>query len=82
MICIDVVDSCLPRTLPRLTHLVLRRFQLCRECFYRAFEEEVHDTIVENKLFLPGERIAVAASGGKDSTVLAHVMTTLNARYG
>ena len=59
-----------------------RRFQLCRECFYRAFEEEVHETIVENKLFLPGQRIAVAASGGKDSTVLAHVMTTLNARYG
>ena len=58
-----------------------RRLQLCRECFYRAFEEEVHETIIENKLFSPGERIAVAASGGKDSTVLAHVMTTLNARY-
>ena len=56
--------------------------QLCRDCFYRAFEEEVHETIVQNRLFLPGERIAVAASGGKDSTVLAHVMTTLNARYG
>ena len=59
-----------------------RHLQLCRECFYRAFEEEVHETIVQNELFSPGERIAVAASGGKDSTVLAHVMTTLNARYG
>ena len=55
--------------------------QLCRECFYHAFEEEVHETIKENKMFTPGERIAVAASGGKDSTVLAHVMTTLNARH-
>ena len=42
----------------------------------------MHETIVQNRLFLPGERIAVAASGGKDSTVLAHVMTTLNAKYG
>ncbi len=41
----------------------------------------MHQTIVTNNLFSPGERVAVAASGGKDSTVLAHVMTTLNARY-
>ena len=27
------------------------------------------------------ERIALGASGGKDSTVLIHVMTTLNKRY-
>lgn len=32
-------------------------------------------------MFRPGERVAIAASGGKDSTVLAHVMTTLNQRY-
>ena len=56
--------------------------QLCRDCFYRAFEDEGHETIIVNKLFAPGERIAVAASGGKDSTVLAHVMTTLNKRHG
>lgn len=29
-----------------------------------------------------GERVGVAASGGKDSTVLAHIMTLLNDRYG
>ncbi|KAG2441936.1 hypothetical protein HXX76_003541 [Chlamydomonas incerta] len=55
--------------------------QVCRECFFKAFEEEVHQTIVDNKLFKRGERLAIAASGGKDSTVLAHIMTTLNARY-
>ncbi|KAH9816269.1 hypothetical protein DFH28DRAFT_1082033 [Melampsora americana] len=33
------------------------------------------------KMFRRGERVAIAASGGKDSTVLAHVMTTLNERY-
>ena len=55
---------------------------LCRECFYLAFETEVHETITSNGLFQKrGERVALAASGGKDSTVLAHVVTTLNERY-
>lgn len=34
-----------------------------------------------NKLFERGERVAIGASGGKDSTVLASVMKTLNERY-
>ncbi|KAI8822417.1 uncharacterized protein EV422DRAFT_585789 [Fimicolochytrium jonesii] len=55
--------------------------QICRGCFYLVFETEVHNTIMENKLFKKGDKVAVAASGGKDSTVLAHVMTTLNDRY-
>jgi len=49
--------------------------------FFIVFEEEIHHTIVTNKLFKAGETIAIGASGGKDSTVLIHVMTTLNARY-
>jgi len=32
-------------------------------------------------MFRRGERVAIAASGGKDSTVLAHLMTLLNKRY-
>ena len=54
---------------------------MCRECFYNVFEEEVHHTIISEGLFKRGERVAVAASGGKDSTVLAHTLTTLNKRY-
>ena len=54
---------------------------VCLECFYLVFEEEIHHTIVTNQIFKRGERIAIGASGGKDSTVLAHVMTTLNKRY-
>jgi len=54
---------------------------ICKECFYIAFEEEIHFTIVSNKLFKKGENIAIAASGGKDSTVLAHIMCLLNKRY-
>ena len=55
--------------------------KLCKECFYHVFETEIHNTIVSNKLFHPGEKIAIAASGGKDSTVLAHTMGILNKRY-
>ncbi|KAA0201685.1 hypothetical protein HAZT_HAZT006766 [Hyalella azteca] len=45
---------------------------LCKECFFFAFEEEVHHTITSAKLF---------SCGGKDSTVLAHLMKLLNERY-
>ncbi|KAF7142051.1 hypothetical protein RHSIM_Rhsim06G0009600 [Rhododendron simsii] len=39
--------------------------QICKECFYTVFEEEIHRVIVDNQLFKPGERIAIGASGGK-----------------
>ncbi|KAG6824404.1 nucleotidyltransferase, partial [Arthromyces matolae] len=55
--------------------------QICRDCFFYVFETEVHNTITQAKLFQPGDRVAIGASGGKDSTVLAHVMKTLNERY-
>ncbi|EDQ91039.1 uncharacterized protein MONBRDRAFT_18259 [Monosiga brevicollis MX1] len=54
---------------------------VCRECFYLAFEEEVHETIVRNALFERGDVVAIGASGGKDSTVLAYVLKTLNERH-
>ncbi|MCJ1312911.1 nucleotidyltransferase [Agyrium rufum] len=57
------------------------RQKLCRTCFYDVFEAEIHETIVRNNLFASGERIAIGASGGKDSTVLASVLKTLNERH-
>lgn len=53
----------------------------CVECFYAAFEAEIHQTIVEGGLFKPGDKVAIAASGGKDSTVLAYTMKLLNERH-
>jgi cytoplasmic tRNA 2-thiolation protein 1 len=35
---------------------------LCKECFFRAFETEIHVTIKKAKLFKPGEKVAVAVS--------------------
>ncbi|EGR27156.1 hypothetical protein IMG5_200960 [Ichthyophthirius multifiliis] len=54
---------------------------ICQECFFQAFEEEIHYTIISNNLFQKGQRIAMGASGGKDSTVLIHVMNLLNKKY-
>ncbi|CAL1676978.1 unnamed protein product [Lasius platythorax] len=54
---------------------------LCKDCFFLAFETEIHDTIVNGKLFKPGNKVAIGASGGKDSTVLAYVLKTLNERH-
>lgn len=39
--------------------------QICRECFFFVFETEIHHTITEAKLFKPGDRVAIGASGGK-----------------
>ncbi|CUM63703.1 uncharacterized protein PRCAT00001287001 [Priceomyces carsonii] len=55
--------------------------KLCKECFFKVFETEIHNTIVNAKLFQQGEKVAIGASGGKDSTVLASVLKTLNERY-
>lgn len=55
--------------------------KLCKACFIEVFEAEIHHTITSTSLFSPGDRIAIGASGGKDSTVLASVLKTLNERY-
>jgi cytoplasmic tRNA 2-thiolation protein 1 len=57
------------------------RQKLCKSCFISVFESEIHETIVSSNLFHSGERIAIGASGGKDSTVLASVLKTLNERH-
>lgn len=54
---------------------------MCKECFFFVFEEEIHKTIIDSAIFKSGERIGIGASGGKDSTVLAYVLKTLNERY-
>src|ERR1700733_13275520 len=55
--------------------------KLCKTCFIYIFEKELHEAITASNLFYPGERVAIGASGGKDSTVLASVLKTLNERH-
>ena len=54
---------------------------LCRECFIRIFEDEVHKTITDYNIFQRGQKVAIGASGGKDSAVLAKVLQVLNERH-
>lgn len=56
--------------------------RICAPCFTSIFEDEVAETVHSTNLFQPGERVAIGASGGKDSTVLASVLKTLNDRHG
>ena len=37
--------------------------------------------IIKYQLFKEGDKIAIGTSGGKDSTVLVHVMNKLNKQY-
>ncbi len=52
---------------------------LCREHFVKHFEKKVADTIKKYNLISQGDKVAVAASGGKDSTSLLHI---LNKNFG
>uniref|UniRef100_A0A914DN93 Cytoplasmic tRNA 2-thiolation protein 1 n=1 Tax=Acrobeloides nanus TaxID=290746 RepID=A0A914DN93_9BILA len=54
---------------------------LCAKCFLDWFEEDVHNTIQKTLIFNKGEKIAIGVSGGKDSTVLAHILYNLNKRH-
>ena len=38
---------------------------MCKDCFFVAFENEIHWTVVNGKIFTPGDKVAIGASGGK-----------------
>lgn len=48
--------------------------KLCKKCFTRYYERKVFRTIAKYKLIGKGDRIGVAASGGKDSTTLLYLL--------
>ncbi len=47
---------------------------LCDRCLIKSVEKRFRRAIAKYKLLLPGERIAVAVSGGKDSVVAMHLL--------
>lgn len=53
---------------------------LCNSCFVRLFEKRVRRTIRLGKLLGPKDKIAVALSGGKDSSTALHVLKELSGK--
>ncbi len=47
----------------------------CDRCLKENVEKKFRRAVTKNKMIAPGETIAVAVSGGKDSTTLLHLVT-------
>ncbi|MEL9991927.1 MAG: TIGR00269 family protein [Thermoproteus sp.] len=54
--------------------------KLCLPCLFRSIEDRVRRTIREEKMIEPGDRVAIAISGGKDSLVLLDILGKLYKR--
>ena len=50
---------------------------LCQPCFRDSIVEKTRKTAAKYRMFAPGERVAVAVSGGKDSLSLLKVLASL-----
>lgn len=55
--------------------------RFCKDCFNEYFEKKVLETVRKHKMVRRGEQIGVAVSGGKDSTVLLHVLNKLSHQF-
>ncbi len=69
-----VCKNCKINPVIRLTN---SNINLCKNCFIRYFEKKVLKTIRQFNLIDKGDNIAVAASGGKDSTVVLYLLKNL-----
>lgn len=66
---------------PAITIRPSDKSKLCKECFTQRIEEEVHSTIIKTEMFKGIDTLVIGVSGGKDSTVLAHIINLLNLKY-
>ena len=57
--------------------VIITERALCKKHFIEAFEDKVKKTIRQYSLFERNDKIAVAASGGKDSTTVLYLLKKL-----
>jgi uncharacterized protein (TIGR00269 family) len=50
---------------------------LCRQCFVKSVESKAKRTIRKHHMISPGDRIAVALSGGKDSSSVLYILNNI-----
>lgn len=55
--------------------------KLCRKCFIESIEDKTRATISKYEMFEFDDRIAVAVSGGKDSTSLLYVLEKIEREF-
>uniref|UniRef100_A0A3B0MSZ9 Cytoplasmic tRNA 2-thiolation protein 1 n=1 Tax=Theileria annulata TaxID=5874 RepID=A0A3B0MSZ9_THEAN len=53
----------------------------CKNCFIESFENDIYEYIVSEKLICDGDSVCIGVSGGKDSSVLAHVLSKIKEKY-
>ncbi|MDO8554925.1 MAG: TIGR00269 family protein [Candidatus Micrarchaeota archaeon] len=58
-------------------YLAYSKLNLCKQHFFRLFEQRFKRTIREFSMIKKNDRVAVGLSGGKDSTVLLHILSKL-----
>ena len=58
-------------------HLRSYNLKICLDCFLDFFKKRIKETIERFKMFSEKDKIAVAISGGKDSTALAKALKDL-----
>lgn len=54
----------------------------CDRCLIKSVEKRFWRTVSRDKLIAPGDRVAIAVSGGKDSVGLLHLLAKYCGRHG
>ena len=73
--------KCMKCNAPAFTRLLTSNTPLCKKHYIEYIEKKVRYAIKKHKMFTYKDKIAVAYSGGKDSTVLLHILYKIEQQY-
>ncbi|MEM3477845.1 MAG: ATP-binding protein [Archaeoglobaceae archaeon] len=64
-----------------VTNLRAYRIALCSDCYLDFYKRMVQRSIKKHKIFMEGDEILLAVSGGKDSSAMASVLSDLGYEF-